>query len=77
MFDQVFWRAIAGQVNRWRRNVLHLGDTSLDKMEPHKTPFLYNFSPSVVPPPLDWPEWIRVTGKNGFKSIYIPVTEVQ
>ncbi|KAJ7139710.1 hypothetical protein C8R44DRAFT_310723 [Mycena epipterygia] len=62
MFDQVFWRAIAGQINRWRRNVLHLGGTSLDKMEPHKIPFLYNFSPQVVPPPLDWPEWIRVTG---------------
>jgi UDP:flavonoid glycosyltransferase YjiC (YdhE family) len=31
-------------------------------MEPHKIPFLYNFSPNVVPPPLDWPEWIRVTG---------------
>ncbi|KAF7968189.1 hypothetical protein HWV62_31658 [Athelia sp. TMB] len=36
--------------------------TSLDKMEPHKIPFLYNFSPIIVPPPLDWPEWIRVTG---------------
>jgi len=34
----------------------------LDKMEPHKIPFLYNFSPQIVPPPLDWPEWIRVTG---------------
>ncbi|KAJ7462788.1 glycosyltransferase family 1 protein [Mycena galericulata] len=62
MFDQVFWRAISGQINRWRRNVLRLGSTSLDKMEPHKIPFLYNFSPHVVPPPLDWPEWIRVTG---------------
>ncbi|KNZ79620.1 Sterol 3-beta-glucosyltransferase [Termitomyces sp. J132] len=62
MFDQVFWRATAGQINRWRRNLLHLPSTSLDKMEPHKIPFLYNFSPSVVPPPLDWPEWIRVTG---------------
>ncbi|KAG1754997.1 glycosyltransferase family 1 protein [Suillus paluster] len=62
MFDQVFWRAISGQVNRWRRNVLHLGNTSLDRMQPHKIPFLYNFSPTVVPPPLDWPEWIRVTG---------------
>lgn len=28
----------------------------------------YNFSPSVVPPPLDWPEWIRVTGKCGHNS---------
>ncbi|KAK7058363.1 Sterol 3-beta-glucosyltransferase [Paramarasmius palmivorus] len=62
MFDQVFWRAISGQINRWRRNVLHIGGTSLDRMEPHKIPFLYNFSPHVVPPPLDWPEWIRVTG---------------
>ncbi|KAF8746324.1 hypothetical protein AX14_000107 [Amanita brunnescens Koide BX004] len=62
MFEQVFWRAIAGQINRWRRNVLRLDSTSLDKMEPHRIPFLYNFSPHVVPPPLDWPEWIRVAG---------------
>ncbi|KAI6136871.1 glycosyltransferase family 1 protein [Pisolithus sp. B1] len=62
MFDQVFWRAISGQINRWRRNLLHLENTSLDRMEPHKIPFLYNFSPAIVPPPLDWPEWIRVTG---------------
>ena len=26
-------------------------------------PFLYNFSPNVVPPPLDWTEWIHVTGQ--------------
>ncbi|KAG6844274.1 hypothetical protein H0H87_008223 [Tephrocybe sp. NHM501043] len=64
MFDQVFWRATSGQINRWRRNLLHLPSTSLDKMEPHKIPFLYNFSPHVVPPPLDWPEWIRVTGES-------------
>lgn len=62
MFDQVFWRATAGQINRWRRNVLNIGSTNLDKMEQHKIPFLYNFSPSIVPPPLDWYEWIRVTG---------------
>ncbi|KAM6498379.1 glycosyltransferase family 1 protein [Amanita muscaria] len=62
MFDQVLWRAIAGQINRWRRSTLHLASTSLDKMEPHRIPFLYNFSPHVIPPPLDWPEWIRVTG---------------
>ncbi|KAI6045078.1 glycosyltransferase family 1 protein [Pisolithus marmoratus] len=66
MFDQVFWRAISGQINRWRRNLLHLENTSLDRMEPHKIPFLYNFSPTIVPPPLDWPEWIRVTGKTGY-----------
>ncbi|KAI0786102.1 glycosyltransferase family 1 protein [Abortiporus biennis] len=62
LFDQVFWRGTAGQINRWRRNTLGLSPTSLDKMEPHKIPFLYNFSPVVVPLPLDWPEWIRITG---------------
>ncbi|KAI0757283.1 hypothetical protein C8Q80DRAFT_1265234 [Daedaleopsis nitida] len=62
LFDQVFWRGTAGQINRWRRDTLGLPSTNLDKMEPHKIPFLYNFSPSVVPPPLDWPEWIRITG---------------
>jgi len=67
MFDQVFWRATAGQINRWRRDLLHLESTSLDKMEPHKIPFLYNFSATVVPPPIDWPEWIRVAGNNAFE----------
>lgn len=64
MFDQVFWRATAGQINRWRRNVLGLESTNLDKLAQHKVPFLYNFSPTIVPPPLDWYEWIRVTGKQ-------------
>ncbi|EPS42435.1 hypothetical protein H072_3612 [Dactylellina haptotyla CBS 200.50] len=62
MFDNVFWKAIAGQVNRWRKKDLNLKSTSLDKMQPNKVPFLYNFSPSVVIPPLDFSDWIRVTG---------------
>ncbi|WVQ62325.1 uncharacterized protein L199_000464 [Kwoniella botswanensis] len=62
MFDQVFWRAISGQINRWRRHVLSIESTTFEKLEQHKIPFLYNFSPSIVPPPLDWTEWIHVTG---------------
>jgi sterol 3beta-glucosyltransferase len=62
MFDNVFWKAIAGQVNRWRKKELGLQATSLEKMQPNKVPFLYNFSPSVVVPPLDYSDWIRVTG---------------
>lgn len=62
MFDNVFWKAIAGQVNRWRKKELGLRSTNLDKMQPNKVPFLYNFSPSVVVPPLDYSDWIRVTG---------------
>ncbi|GAA5991543.1 hypothetical protein JCM10908_005753 [Rhodotorula pacifica] len=62
MFDQVFWRATAGQVNRWRKNTLKVRSTNLEAMQQHKIPFLYNFSPVVVPPPLDWRENIHVTG---------------
>ncbi|KAG8861039.1 Sterol 3-beta-glucosyltransferase [Serendipita sp. 411] len=62
MFDQVLWRAISGQINRWRRQTLGIPATTMDKQEAHKVPFLYNFSPTMVPPPLDWYEWIRVTG---------------
>lgn len=62
MFDNVFWKAIAGQVNRWRKKELGLRSTGLDKMQPNKIPFLYNFSPFVVVPPLDYSDWIRVTG---------------
>ncbi|KAL2260494.1 hypothetical protein VTK26DRAFT_5486 [Humicola hyalothermophila] len=62
MFDNVFWKTTAHQVNRWRNNMLGLPNTSLEKMQVNKVPFLYNFSPFVVPPPLDYSDWIRVTG---------------
>jgi sterol 3beta-glucosyltransferase len=62
LFDNVFWKAISGQVNRWRKKELHLRGTNLEKLHPNKVPFLYNFSPSVVVPPMDFSDWIRVTG---------------
>ncbi|KAF1963360.1 sterol 3-beta-glucosyltransferase [Byssothecium circinans] len=61
-FDKIFWTAISGQVNKWRRSELGLQNTTQAKMQANYRPFLYNFSPAVVPPPLDWPDWIRVTG---------------
>jgi sterol 3beta-glucosyltransferase len=62
MFDNVFWKTTAHQINRWRNAMLGLPNTSLEKMQVNKVPFLYNFSPYVVPPPLDYSDWIRVTG---------------
>lgn len=62
MFDNVFWKAMASQVNRWRNTLLGLPNTTLEKQHINKVPFLYNFSPFVVPPPLDYSDWIRVTG---------------
>ena len=41
MFDQVFWKAISGQVNRWRRKVMGIEPTNFDKLEQHKSgPFV-------------------------------------
>lgn len=62
LFDNVFWIAISGQINRWRGKTLGLMPTSLDRLQQNKVPFLYNFSPSVVVPPLDFSDWIKVTG---------------
>jgi sterol 3beta-glucosyltransferase len=62
LFDTVFWRAMQSQINRWRRGTLGLPNTTLEKLQPNKVPFLYNFSPSFVPPPLDYSDWIHVTG---------------
>lgn len=62
IFDQVFWRASAGQINNWRRDCLGLKATTFNRLEQHKVPFLYNFSPYLVPKPIDWYDWIHVTG---------------
>ncbi|KAK0736692.1 hypothetical protein B0T21DRAFT_183133 [Apiosordaria backusii] len=62
LFDNVFWQTTAHQINRWRNAYLGLPNTTLDKLQINKVPFLYNFSPFVVPPPIDFSDWIRVTG---------------
>jgi sterol 3beta-glucosyltransferase len=62
LFDSLFWSAIAGQINQFRKTVLGLRSTSMIKMQANLRPFLYMVSPSVLVPPLDWPDWIRVTG---------------
>ncbi|KAF9951280.1 Sterol 3-beta-glucosyltransferase [Mortierella alpina] len=62
MIEQVFWKGISGQVNRWRRNTLKLGSTSLEKLQADRVPSLYSWSPHVVAGPMDWHSWIHVTG---------------
>lgn len=62
MFDNLFWKATSGQINKWRNKQLHLPPTNLEKLEMHKVPFLYNFSPIIVPPPLDFADWVKITG---------------
>lgn len=44
LFDNVFWVATRGQVNKWRREVLNIGSTDMSHLEQSKIPFIYNFS---------------------------------
>lgn len=62
LFDNTMWQLSSRQINKWRANLLNLPATSLDKMQPNKVPFLYNFSPSVVAPPIEYTDWINVSG---------------
>ena len=62
MFDNIIWKATASQINSWRRNKLGLEDTDMSTLSISKVPFLYNFSPAVVPKPLDWHDDITITG---------------
>ncbi|KAF9362517.1 Sterol 3-beta-glucosyltransferase [Mortierella sp. NVP85] len=62
MIEQVFWKGISGQINKWRRRKLGLPSTSLEKLDSNSVPCLYSWSPSLVPAPMDWHSWIHVTG---------------
>ncbi|KAG9093377.1 hypothetical protein FRC06_011542 [Ceratobasidium sp. 370] len=62
LFDNVFWQATSGQINRWRRKHLGLPSTDMFHLAQTKIPFIYNFSPAVVPKPLDWKDPITISG---------------
>jgi sterol 3beta-glucosyltransferase len=62
VFNNVFWQLTARQINSWRRKTLGIRNTSFARMKQNEVPFLYNFSPNVVAPPLDFSAWVHVTG---------------
>lgn len=62
MFENIFWKGISGQVNSWRVKQLGLPRTNLAKLQQSRVPFLYNVSPSILPPSTDFPDWVKVTG---------------
>jgi sterol 3beta-glucosyltransferase len=61
LIEQVLHQAMLSIVNKWRKSKLHLKPLGIT-LEDKKIPFLYSFSPSVVPHPPDWPDWIHVCG---------------
>jgi len=62
LFDNVLWTATSSQINRWRKNTLGIGSTDMGHLAQSKIPFIYNFSPAVVPKPLDWGDATAITG---------------
>lgn len=62
LFENVFWKGISGQVNKWRVEELDLPKTNLYRLQQTRVPFLYNVSPTVLPPAVDFPDWVKVTG---------------
>ena len=63
--EQLFWQPFRPGINRWRRR-LGLPPTPFTgpygRVYQARIPFLYGFSPSVLPKPADWPAWHHVTG---------------
>jgi len=62
VFENGYWRGVSNQVNRWREQTLHIPRTTLAALKQNSVPFLYNISPVVFPPSVDFPEWVKVTG---------------
>lgn len=64
--EAVFWFPFHERINRWRRDTLGLSPLPVTgpyrRLRADTVPFLYGFSPSVVPKPPDWPPHLCVTG---------------
>jgi len=65
-FRFVLWSKLRGKVNATRHSVLSLPPLPLISpfrpLEKQRLPLLDGYSPTVVPRPPDWGEWIHVTG---------------
>lgn len=64
--EQLMWQPWRAVINRWRRRTLGLPGVAFTGPYPElysrPTPFVYGFSPLVVPRPADWPASCVVTG---------------
>ena len=63
---EVLWLMFRSHMNRWRRTQPGLRKLGLwnplGRMSRQGVPWLYGFSPSVIPAPADWPETAAVCG---------------
>lgn len=62
MIEHGMWTFTGDLLNAFRIKTLGLSKTSLKQLRYNQVPFLYNFSPSVVAPPLDFGPQVHITG---------------
>jgi sterol 3beta-glucosyltransferase len=64
--EQFLWQPFRMAINRWRRDRLSLPPIPFGGPFGHlyreRYPWIYGFSPSVIPRPPDWPDWVHVSG---------------
>jgi UDP:flavonoid glycosyltransferase YjiC (YdhE family) len=64
--ERMIWQTVRPTYNRWRSEVLDLPAVApsgpFDRLYAEREPFVYGFSPRVVPPAPDWPAWHHATG---------------
>ena len=64
--EQLFWQPLRHEVNRWRTTELGLPAQPLSgpfrELRAIAEPQLCGFSPTLVPPPRDWPPEVQVSG---------------
>jgi UDP:flavonoid glycosyltransferase YjiC (YdhE family) len=64
--EQMSWQPARSFINRWRKDFLGLkpipfiGPNAL--LEKRHYPLIYGYSPTVLPRPSDWGDWIHVSG---------------
>ena len=66
MSERLIWLIAQRMINHWRRESLNLPGLSWSGLFNHlyeqQHPYLYGFSPSVIPRPADWPAWHHISG---------------
>ncbi|MEH1848673.1 MAG: glycosyltransferase [Nostoc sp.] len=67
LFDQLCWQFFRQTLNEWRQKNLNLPALPtwagiMRRIHHRQLPCLYSYSPSVLPKPSDWPDWVHVTG---------------
>ncbi len=63
--DAVIFRLVRGVLNECRRDILGqepLPPGYFRSLQRSRWPILYGYSPSVLPKPADWGDWLHVTG---------------